>query len=74
MEELHRLNDEQIYFCSLEEFLTIPYIGLTKEELYSMGLDKKEVDEWMKLNYEEAFAMLNIVGKDTYEKVHAYRK
>ena len=75
MKELHRLNDEQIYFGSLEEFLTIPYIGLTKEELYSMGLDKKNVDDWMKLHYEEVFVIANVPGgKDIYEKAHSYRK
>jgi len=74
MAERLRLHEEGIYLGTLEEVLTIPYIGLTKEELYSMGLDKERVDHCMKANYEEVFIMTDIVGKEIYEKVHAYRK
>jgi len=38
------LNEQGIYYGTLEEELTVPSIGLTKEELYTMELDNKRVD------------------------------
>ena len=74
MHERQLLHDEGIYFGTLEEVLTVPYIGLTKEELYSMGLDKERVDVCYKVNRETELGIQTIVGKETFDKVHSYRK
>jgi len=73
MVERKRLHEEGVYYGTLEEEMTVPYIGLTKKELYSMGLDKERVDICSKLNYEEVFMLSSILGKKKYEEVHAYR-
>lgn len=74
MHERQRLHDEGIYFGALEEVLTRPYIELTKEELYSMGLDKERVDVCYDVNRETELGIQAIVGKDVFDKVHSYRK
>ena len=73
MQERKRLHEQGIYFGTLEEELTIPFVGLTKEELYTMGLDNKRIDNCYRLNYEEIFIMPSIIGKENYEKIHSYR-
>jgi len=74
MEERQRLHKEEIYYGTIEELLTVPYVGLTKEELYSLGLDKERVDACMKANYEAELVMPAIVGKDICRKIHSYRE
>ena len=73
MVERKRLHDEGIYFGTLEEELTNPFVGLTKDELYTMGLDNERVDACYRVNYEEVFVMPALIGKEKYEKVHSYR-
>lgn len=73
LEERKRLYEEYPYYKSLEDMLTEPFIGLTKEELYAMGLDNQRIDKFYRLNYEELFAITQIIGKEKYEEVHAYR-
>lgn len=73
MQERKRLHDEGIFLGTLEEELTVPFVGLTKDELYTMGLDNKKVDDCYRVNYEEVFIMPTILGKETYERLHSYR-
>lgn len=65
MQECDRLNQQNIYYIDIEDDLTNPYIGLTKEELYTMGLDNEKVDKLYQLNRELGFLLYTIKEKNT---------
>lgn len=47
-----KMHETGICYGSIYEWITSPIIALDieREDLYALGLDKKEVDEWLELN------------------------
>lgn len=74
MIKLNSINKESSHYVSLEKVLTIPFIGLTKNELYTMGLDKEKIDKYCKENQDDITLFNQILGDNGYETVFPWRK
>lgn len=66
------LHERGVCYGDVYEYITEPYIGISCDELYSLGLEKSKVDRWIKLNKETDNKIISIVGKDIYKKTNQY--
>lgn len=67
-----KLHESGICYGDIYEWITNPYIGISCDELYSLGLEKSKVDRWIKLNKETESKIINIVGNDTHKEINQY--
>lgn len=72
--KLNNISEKDAHYVPLEKILTIPFMGLTKEELYTMGLDKEKIDKYWKENQDDVTLFNQILGENGYETVFPWRK